>query len=357
MNIVDAIAAYIRDMTARGLATSTIENWHSRAKKIERATKAWEKTHDKRSPMKCSEMDGEWIAQIMLQVTGGAGNRNNLRGSVASFLAYCEDQEWVKQGTQRRLLASYKRVKYQRKPKIYVASEKFPDLLEAQERHQSDRAAMALLLYTLCRSSEVTALRWKHVDLETRMLKLWRQKTQRWTEVGICPELYVELMVWQSVYADELGCWDTGDLDPDWFVVPRIQPIKARGADGRIASSGEYEMDPTCSPSHLERVAKRGLDAIGVEATESGKVVDHMGEGCHTIRRSGARAMLKYLSPLQGQGDALTTVSAMLDHQDVKVTLSYIGMDQQKDELNAWLTTNSMYGHRAVAAKAYEVTP
>jgi hypothetical protein len=34
----------------------------------------------------------------------------------------------------------------------------------------------------------------------------------------------------------------------------------------------------------------------------------------------------------------------MLDHKDTKMTLRYIGMEQEREELNDWLKGHSMYG-------------
>jgi hypothetical protein len=94
----------------------------------------------------------------------------------------------------------------------------------------------------------------------------------------------------------------------------------------------------------MQRVAKRVLDGLEVEGTREGKSVSHLGEGMHTIRRSGARAMLKHLSEHYGHDRALVQVSIMLDHKDTKMTLRYIGMEQEREELNDWLKGHSMYG-------------
>lgn len=54
--------------------------------------------------------------------------------------------------------------------------------------------------------------------------------------------------------------------------------------------------------------------------------------------------MLKNLSEQLGHDRALIQVCIMLDHQDTKMTLRYIGMDLEKTELNDWLRGHSMYG-------------
>jgi integrase len=337
----DAIASYLRAGEIDGLAKSTLANMASHARKLECAIDEWLNDRKRWQKMHCDEVDSHLVTLYLAQCKGGEGNRGNMMAFLRNLLRYCERNDWMLPGTTDKVTHARRAKPFTRKPKVYVQPEMFPALLDAQTRHPSDRATMALLIWTLCRKSELYELRWAHVDLvNDRMLRVYRVKTKRHTPVAICPELHWELVRYRKWIESELG-----PIDPDWHVLPRLINCGVRNPDtGRYDGDTLYRMDPENHPFHMEKIVKRGLDAIGVTSTVQGKTVDHVGEGAHTIRRSGARAMLKHLSATQGFGDALTTVAAMLDHRDVKVTLNYIGMERQKDELNDWLKTNSPYG-------------
>jgi integrase len=350
MHVTEAIERFHNDQRSLGMAASTLANHVSQLRKLARAARDIERLRGKRTPLRVTEIDGEVVAGYFAYCIGGDGNRNNMNAALRSFLDFCEREQWIKAGTRARLLARRRNQTYQRQPKVYVQASDFPALLDCQAVHPSHRMTMALLLYTLARKSEILALRISDVDLETKTLHIYRVKTRHWTDVGITPELAGELITYLEWYALETGCFHIKELDPDWFLLPRLNPLRPRSPDGKHFGKGTlYEIDPENSPTHMERIVKRGLDALGISTTRTGAVARHLGEGAHTIRRSGARAMLKHLSPIMGSADALVTVAAMLDHKDVKVTLRYIGMDQQKEELNDWLrNTPSMYGSRVI---------
>lgn len=348
MYVVDAIEAYERQRASTGLAPRTLSNTHTQLGKLAKAAGQWQREHGKRSPMKCSEMDPRLITLFFERCKGDTGNRNNMTVCLRGFLNFTEAMQFVKPGTVDRLMTGRKLGHYQRRPKYYIAPQDFGTMLSAaQDRHPADRATMALLLYTLARRGELAGLQVKHIDMEALTIKVYREKTRRWTDVGICPELYQELSNWMAFYQAEMG----QPLDPEWYLLPRLNALRWRGQFGTWENKTSYALSPTEQPAHMEKIVKRGLDAVGVKTTVPGNKVSHYGEGAHTIRRSGARAMLKHLSAQVGYADALVTVAAMLDHSDVKMTLRYIGMDKQKEELNDWLRGNSMYGTSPSRAK------
>lgn len=341
MYVCDAVDLYLRELESLGRAETTVSSNRVHLRKLEGAVRQWEKDHDKRSPMQCKEMDHSLLHLYYARTGGGSGTRNNMTASMRSFVRFCERAEYVKSGTTDRLFFDRRRERYERARKHYIDPKDFKILMDCQDRHPSDRLAMALLIYTLARRSELNNVKLQDVDLGSLTIRLYRSKTRRWTEVGICWELEQEIRRWLVLYRDVMGC----ELDADWYLLPRVIPVRNRGDSGSWIDSEAYNLVPTEQPRHMERIVKRGLDALGVTETRTGITTKHVGEGAHTIRRSGARALLKRLSPEMGYADALVTVAAMLDHSDVKVTLKYIGMDLQKEQLNEWLRgTESMYG-------------
>lgn len=336
-----AIEAFDMANQADGAAPSTLANQRSHARKLESAIKEWEKTRQRGQQMYTDNADSMLVSLYLSRCVGGDGNRSNMTAYLRRLLKFCERNDWLTPGTTDKIMYNKRAKPFQRKPKVYIDPIHFPQLLKCQVRHPSDRMTMALLLWTLCRKSELYALQWKHVNLGNRVLQVYRLKTRRWTPVTICPELYQELIDYKAWYVNEME----GPLDPEWHVLPELVPHRVYDFEaGHYGSGTTYTINPERTPHHMEKIIKHALDTIGIEGTQQGRTVNHVGEGAHTIRRSGARAMLKYLSAETGFGDALDTVRAMLDHRDTKVTLSYIGMEKTKDELNNWLRTNSPYG-------------
>jgi len=105
----------------------------------------------------------------------------------------------------------------------------------------------------------------------------------------------------------------------------------------------------------MEWAVKRILVRLGVQGRD-GLLRKHLGEGMHTIRRSGARAMFDHLALDLGNDKALLQVSVMLNHQGTQQTLSYIGLDIEREQLNDWLRGNSMYSPAAYVTNQATVT-
>lgn len=357
MRIPEAVAAYKDEMRSLALAPRTIQNQGYMLDRLVKVAGVLARERGKRKPLDCREIDGQLIVRLFDAYEGIAqGQRNNLLSVLRKFLAYCERERWMEAGETSRLLATRKSKGYQREQKFYIPVTDFQALLNCQDRHPADRAVIALALYTLARKSEIQALTLKDIDFEARTLNVWRQKRKRWTPVGMTPELEAELVRWLTDYAALMGyekykhmLWD----QPDWHVIPRLVPHLRAPGERNFAATGEYDLDPTCSIVTMEHIVKRALDAIGASTTRTGAKVRHLGEGMHTIRRSGARALFKYLSGKVGKDDALLTVSVMLDHENTAITLRYIGLELQREELNEWLrNTESMYGNPAPALRA-----
>lgn len=358
----EAVQDYIADLPSLGLAEGTQQKYGIYARRLAQASNAVAKERGKRTPMTVAEIDMRVISRYFATSTGHQGNLNNMLVPLRGFLNFCVASDAMDPAVPGRLLAGRKNKKVQRAPKHYVPAEQFDDFLDAGGlRHPSERMTIALFLYTLARRSEVSAIQFKHIDLAKGIINVYREKRDRWTEVGICPELGNELTGWLLAYRDEAGYGGTlyqflQDY-PDYYLVPRLKVVRERDkVTGRLAGVSHISgLDPAKPPVHIERLIKRCLDQLGVVTTRDGKTCKHLGEGCHTIRRSGARAMLKHLSESVGHDRALLQVTTMLDHEDTKDTLTYIGMDEEREQLNTWLKGNSMYGGRPKGGKVIPI--
>jgi integrase len=331
--VENAIAAFEEYDRSRGLAAGTVKRHLMIVRRFARTC-----DEVKGSGSTMGQVDHQCVSRFFAELGGSTGHRNNALESLKAFLSWAEKFGYLRPGfTTAKLLEGYKSRVPERQPKYYLTAQEFPVALAAAgERNPIDRAVLAIAIYTLARQSEISSLRLCDYDRDTQTLRIFRHKRQRWTETGVTPELEAELQAWLNQYARIMGYLTPVTMireHPDWYLVPTRQSWR-----------GGFRPLPEQPIGAMERVAKRALDDLGVQGTRAGKSRDHLGEGMHTIRRSGARAMLKNLSEVLGHDRALIQVCIMLDHQDTKMTLRYIGMDLEKTELNDWLRGHSMYG-------------
>jgi integrase len=275
-------------------------------------------------------------------------SHNRALSALRGYVAYLERMKYLKAGSASFLLGDRKTQKFTRQPKYYIPPSQFGLMLDAAERrHPVDRMTLALAFYTLGRQGEIAGLRLKDVDLEGGTIRLYRPKRKRWTVVQMCPELRDELVRWFDHYCQAAGYLifpHMQDAHPGWFLVPGLECVRGRREDGPYdASKTTYNINPELQATRLEKLVKRMLDIFGAQ-TEDGKRVRHLNEGMHTIRRSGARAMIDYLSGVWNDDKALLMVSTMLDHETTVMTLLYIGRSLEQKRLNTYLAGHSMYG-------------
>lgn len=341
LKVTDALPQFTEYMVGLGLAEGTVGR-HVKAARVFAAA-----SQQVKGPgVTMGQLDHECVSRFFTSLSGGMGHRNNALETVRLFLGWAEKRRLLRPGfTVTELLDGYKYRKTERQPKHYLSEEEFPAALQAAgDRNPVDRAVVAIALNTLARQSEIAALRLCDLDLAKLEIRLYRRKVKRWTTTGVTPELHEEMEAWLRIYAGKMGYLAPATMireHPDWLLVP-----------ARKAWVGNYRLQPEVPICAMERVAKRVLTDLGVTSTRQGKSSDHLGEGMHTLRRSGARAMLKHLSEDLGHQRALVQVSLMLDHDDIRMTLRYIGMEQERDELNDWLKGNSPYGKPPAAIEA-----
>jgi integrase len=347
LRIENALPAFEEYDQSRGLAAGTVRRHLMVVRRFARTCDAV-----KGSGATMGQVDHQCVSRFFAELGGSTGHRNNALESLKAFLSWAEKFGYLRPGfTTAKLLEGYKSRVPERQPKYYLTAQEFPVALAAAgERNPIDRAVLAIAIYTLARQSEISGLRLCDYDEGNRTLRIYRPKRQRWTETGVTPELAAELRGWLSQYARLTGYLSPVTMireHPDWHLVPSRQSWRTpkTGVKG-------FKPLPEQPIGAMERVAKRALNDLGVQGTRTGKSRDHLGEGMHTIRRSGARAMLKNLSEQYGHDRALVQVCIMLDHQDTKMTLKYIGMDLEKTELNDWLRGHSMYGTPPEAPEA-----
>lgn len=351
----EALDAYRVECESRGQSESHVRTTFVYLRKLQAAVEAQARTKGRKDAAdpRLSALTPECVSALFAGMKGlGEGSRNKALLALRNFMAFLVRRKYLTGDSAEMLTGDRKFKTDTRKPKHYIPVEQFGDMLDlAGRRHGSDRAALALALYTLARQAEITGLRLRDIDLDNWTVRIYRGKQRRWTDVTICPDLQGELLNWLDAYAKETGSWGARQMmadHPDWHVVPHVVLVRNGGV--YQTSLFSYTLDPERPSGRLWDVVKGALDVLG-STTEDGKFARHKGEGMHTIRRSGARAMLDYLADDLGSDKALLQVSIMLDHNDPKTTLLYIGRDIERDRLNDYLKTGSMYGPAHRAAK------
>lgn len=205
------------------------------------------------------------------------------------------------------------------KPRLRVPVTDFPRLLDAAER-PDHRIVVALGLFLFLRASEVSSLRVRDVDLDQGVISVTIQKTNDWDEMPICWELDQELRRWLTEYARDIG----RPLHGDDFLVPAHKSFP--GWHPR-PESGTF--NPTRRLDRPFNHVQRVLQKAGYPVTEGGK---RKGEGCHTLRRSGARFYFDGLvegryGDKSARDDALRIVMAALHHKSASTTERYLGLE------------------------------
>lgn len=336
LKVAAAAAQFADFMAGQGLAPATVRRQlgsiRGRGGFVESSQKL------KGPGVTMGQLDHQCVASYFAAHTGVVGSRNQKLIAVRKFLEWAEMRKLLRPGfTAKDLLTGQKHKRPTRRPKIYVPPERFGEMLDIAGRHHPrDRAAVALILYTLERQSEMKAERLRDLDLVAGNIAIYREKRDRWTHTAVGPDLRDEMERWLDAYSS-LKCYASPGLltatRPDWLLVPTGYH---GGENWRYLATGT----PIGQPEHIMQMV---LSQMGYPEDEL------KGEGCHTVRRSGARALFDHLRDDLGFDGALLSTAAMLDHEDPQETLGYIGRDHLRDEMNNWLSSNRMYGTPAQA--------
>jgi integrase len=219
--------------------------------------------------------------------------------------------------------------------RIHVS--KFPYLLDvAGERDPRDRALIAVLLYTLLRDRDAADLRVRDVDLDAGYLTAVISKVRREDRMPISLELDQELRRWLTTYGEAVG-----GLRPDYYLIPcrHSTNIVRDGERGRILSH-DFAYDPLKRIGQGARIIAPLLAKVGVPLKDPSG--DSTGEGAHTLRRSGARALFDELNGL-GYDHSLRVVQSMLHHASQTTTEGYIGITADRRTRDDLIRGRRMY--------------
>jgi integrase len=309
---------YLAFMEARGLARSTITT----AKNVmSHAQQAW-------GDISIADIKPKHVDEFFIGKDWATGTRNIYLLGLRNFLKYCRTHAYLPPDYDPT--AGWKTRTLEKKEKTWLTLPVLGALLDAASSPR-DRAFMALGVYTFMRASEIINVRWKDVDLVNNEIHIYRIKTKQADQLPICAELRHELAVWATYYHDKHG-----PMEPDWYVVPSQGQVPMKGVQGqrRLVPTGEFPpLRPTQRISRPQRIVKHAMGRIGI---------NNKGDGCHVLRRSGARSLFEELRE-QGYDGSVRRVQSMLGHASVTTTEIYLGVDNERRQRNEMLAGRTMF--------------
>lgn len=224
--------------------------------------------------------------------------------------------------------------------RLRIPVSKFPHLLDvAEARSPRNRALVAVGLFALLRDSEMRSLRLRDVDLDSGYLLAQVHKTKQQDRLPISQALDAELRRWLTHYAERCGT-----LEPDWFLLPRLVRPVTKDEAGHWVGDPELRMHPSKPLTVLAPVVGPILaDAGFAVRDDDGRSA---GEGAHTLRRSGARALHDALAAA-GHPAPVRIVQSMLHHKTQAMTEHYIGVEPERRTRDELVRSSLRYAFEA----------
>lgn len=261
----------------------------------------------------------------------GPGNFNKVRGILKAFFKWCQVRGYMARSNDP--LEGVRKRKVANQDWLIIPPEDWDTVLNAA-KDPRDRVIVALGLYLFTRVSETSQLRWSDLNFNTKTVSVFRKKTTQHDDLPMCEELEYELRRWRLAYGEIMG----EVPKPGWFVVPPYTAPRFRGREnGKPIFQEATTLQPT---KRLKDVTARIKIVL-----KSAEYQDLSGEGGHTLRRSGARALYEELSE-RGHDRAIRLCQAMLGHASIQNTEIYLGLDLDRKTRNDLLAGKRMFQTR-----------
>lgn len=314
----DAIEEYGLHMQARGLAHATRKN---AAQVLHKALVGW-------GNILVSSITDSHVDRLFTAGDWAPRTRNLYMQNLRQFFKWCRLRRYMSKDYDPTDLWGTAKVPTNQ-DKLRIPVSEFAALLDAAP-HPRDRAIVALGLFTFMRGSEMSTLRVGDLNLGLAQLRMTRHKTADEDVLPVSSELASEMARYLNWYRA-----DQGTLNESWFLVPAKNPDPwEQGPDGLLRRrEAPASLRPRTMESKPYRAVQRALRAAGY---------DVLGEGAHTLRRSGARALADSLRST-GYDGALLRVASMLGHKSTKVTEHYIGWGLERTQRNEMIAGKPMF--------------
>lgn len=322
MPLSEAITEYELHLQARGLEPRSIKN---SIQPLTRALAEW-------GNIQTGSISGGHIDRLFRRARWAPSTRNLYLGSLRGFFTWCRREGHIARDFDPT--DGWRSIRVAKHERLRIPPTEFRALLDGCH-HPRDRMVCALGIYTFMRGGEIATLTIADLNLDEYALTIYRHKTKEQDTLPVCAELAEEA----ERYLDWYRADQRKDMLPHhWLLVPAKgpQPTYQDKVTHRIAVDMDAlpPLRPERQMTHPYRTVQRALARLGY---------DTKGEGEHTLRRSGARALFDTLRD-QGYDGALMRVSSMLGHKDSKVTQHYLGIGLERTQRNEMLAGKRMFG-------------
>lgn len=315
-NLSDAIDQYIGFLRAKRLAENTIK---ANRYLLNRALACWG-----------NRLVGTLAAKDVDRLFGESNwaetTYNTNLQFIRAFFAWCRNQGYMKRDHDPCF--GWRNLRVPQRDKLRIPVEDFPRLL-AMPVHPRDRALIAIGLFLFLRSSELQTLRVGDVDFKRNLVHIYRWKTKEEDYLPMCSELREEMLRWTNWFREH-----EGGLHEQWFLLPAKEGPKFNKLKQVPKGDLSVPLKPLEQMTHPYRFVQQAIAQLGYPTK---------GEGEHTLRRSGARAMADQLRA-EGYDGALLRVASMLGHKDTKQTEHYIGWGLERQQRNEMFAGKPMFG-------------
>ena len=318
-SVSDAVIQYGGFLKARNMSTSTQTQTDIVLRHLYRIT----------GDIPVGDIEAHHIDDLFANRTWAQGTRNNYLQLINNFMGWCRTHKYMP--LDYNPAGHWETRKVVKRNKTWLTLPLLSNLITGA--HPRDRAFMAVGIFTFLRASELTTIRIKDINLVTNEIDVYRIKTKQEDRLPICLELRDELVLWLTYYDKQ-----NGPLNPDWFLLPARGPQPMTGVIGERRlirdTTREIPLKPTVEITSPRLIVQRAMKRTGLEVKR--------GDGCHILRRSGARNLFEQLRS-QGHDGAARRVQSMLGHSSVVITEGYLGIDYERRQRNKSLSGQSMF--------------
>lgn len=320
MLLSQAVDLYKADRIAKGFARGTVANEQSTLRNLLAVV-----GNVQVSSINSRMLDKFWFKNQQW----GPGTANKNRDYLASFFKWCQMRGHMPRTADP--LEGLRRRRVPPRDRSIIPVSRFEELLDAAPSGRS-RAIVAIGLYLFCRVSEISLLRWRDLDFDSKTVSVFREKTQTIDVLPMCEELELELRRWRLEYGRL-----TGEVPKSgWFVCPSFSIPKFAG---RSKAQGKLFLRV---PSTIQPLKRLGGTTDVIKTVLAELDYDGPGEGGHTLRRSGAVALYDELIE-RGHDGAIRLCQAMLGHSSVTTTEIYLRLDLARKTRNDLLAGKRMF--------------
>ena len=319
--LTPAIEDYERFRRSQNYSKNTIRNQNGALKAFLRVNgNIW-----------CHQIDDRHVTRLFEELvkTRSSNSLGPVDSALRGFFDWCR---------QTRRMPSDRDPMFGRRPPKAVKRErqrvhrsKFGYMLDQAENISPwHRALTAVLLHTLLRDSEAASILLRDVDLDAGYIKVRIEKSSLEDRIPISRPLDRELRKWLTVYTQEVG-----PLQPHYFLLPARRATPIHGKNRKFEKC-VITLRPEKKVAATAKQIQRVLATVGIDISEKG-------EGAHTLRRSGARALFDALSEAH-HPRPLRVVKDMLHHEQESTSERYIGAEADRLDRDACVRGQDVYG-------------